>query len=172
MLWLFGAHCRAFPLNAISWSNCNFFSGYDSFWQNAIFLKSEYNISAFPIWQLCRDVNIETTGRFGDTNREKEANVAGSREEEDGVRDTWCKRANACLRFNIRALWCIETNHAFTRQSDIKHTSGFVISTSAIAMGELRAVIHYEFIYQLLPFQDLLWQINTPNKDREHTVHR
>lgn len=53
--------------------------------------------------------------------------------------------------------------------SDITYSSGFVISTSAIAQGELRALTHYDFIYQPMSYQDLVSQINTPNKDRKHT---
>lgn len=55
------------------------------------------------------------------------------------------------------------------RQSYITYSSEFVISTSAIAWGELRALIHYGFIYQPMSQQDLVSQINKANKDRKHT---
>lgn len=55
------------------------------------------------------------------------------------------------------------------RPSYITYSSGFVISTSAIAWRELRALIHYDFIFQPTSCRDLVSQINIFNKDRKPT---
>lgn len=55
------------------------------------------------------------------------------------------------------------------RQGYVTYSSGFVISTSTTAWRELRALIHYDFIFQPTPCRDLVSPINIPNKDRKHT---